>query len=270
MAGLVSYRHSDYDELYRVNVLGTESVMNACLKASVQRVIHLSSIAGMGIPKEGEIGDEDFIYNIGGRGLYYCDTKYEGELKVYEAAQKGLPVIVLSPGITFGEGDTHPHHHTIFNALARGGMIGYPQGGVMFSDIEDIVQACVNAMTMGGDSERYVIGCDNLTFKEAADIVARVIGSRPPVFPVPGFLSEAAGAICETIFPLFGKKPSLTWQVAWLSQRKIFFSCAKAKRELDFVPTPFEETIRRTAPYYLSHKSATSSQAHSLGAGSRS
>ena len=66
-----------------------------------------------------------------------------------------------------------------------------------------------------------------------------------------GWLSELAGSTCETFFPLFGTKPPLTWQIAWLSQRQIFFSSDKAIAELGLKQTSFEDTIRRTAPYYL-------------------
>lgn len=256
LAGLVSYRRSDYDLLYKTNVDGARNVMSACSRASTERIIHMSSIAGMGIPKPGSIADESFEYNLKGIGLYYCDTKYEGEQEVMKFAEKGLPVMVLSPGITFGEGDTHPHHHTIFRVIAGGWLLGYPVGGVMFSDLEDVVQTSINALTAGRVRERYVIGSANVSFQEAANILAEVLHSRRPVFPVPGPISEAAGICCEAVFPLFKRRPALTWQVAWLSQRKIFFSSDKASRELGHKQTPFIETIRRTAPYYLSNSTA--------------
>lgn len=251
MAGLVSYRKSDYDKLYEANVIGSRNVMEAALAAGVGRVIHMSSIAGMGIPARGEIGTEDLPYNLKGLALHYCDTKYESELEVLKVAEKGLPVLILSPGITLGEGDTHPHHFTIFRSVSNGVLMGYPTGGVMFSDIQDVVNTTINAMTMGRPGERYVIGSCNLTFQHAAATVSKILGSKPPVFPLPGFISEFAGAACETLLPMFGRRPPLTRGVAWLSQRNIFFSSEKACRELAHEQTSFEATIRRTAPYYL-------------------
>lgn len=256
LAGLVSYRRSDYDALYKTNVEGSRNVMAACAKASTERVIHMSSIAGMGIPTPGAIADETIEYNLKGLGLYYCDTKYEGEQEVMKFAKNGLPVLVLSPGITFGEGDTHPHHHTIFRSMQGGWLLGYPTGGVMFSDLEDVVQTCVNALTSGRIGERYVVGSANVSFQDAACMLAEVLHGRKPFFAFPGPVSEAAGIACEAVFPLFGRRPALTWQVAWLSQRKIFFSSDKAARELGHKQTPFIETIRRTAPYYLSNSAA--------------
>lgn len=256
LAGLVSYRRSDYDLLYRNNVLGTRNIMKACLEAGVERVIHMGSIAGMGIPAAGSIGTEDLKYNLKGHGLHYCDTKFEAEQEVMRFARQGLPVLSLNPGITFGEGDTHPHHHAIFRFMQSGWFIGYPEGGVMFSDIEDVVNVCLSSLVRGNTGERYVIGSANMSYKEAGEALARVLNGRKPYFQIPSWLCESAGIVCESVFPLFNKKPALTWQVAWLSHHKIFFSSDKAVTELELKQTPFEETLERTAPYYLGQKSA--------------
>lgn len=255
LAGLVSYRRCDYDLLYKTNVLGTRNVMKACLDAGIERVIHMGSIAGMGVPKVGSLGTEDLEYNLKGHGLHYCDTKYEAEQDVMRFARQGLPVLSLNPGITFGEGDTHPHHHTIFRFMQSGWFIGYPAGGVMFSDIEDVVSVCLASLVRGQPGQRYVVGSANMSYQEAGEALARVLNGRKPQFQIPGWLCESAGLFCEGVFPLFKRKPALTWQVAWLSQQKIFFSSDKAISELGLQQTPFEETLKRTAPYYLGQKS---------------
>lgn len=262
MAGLVSYQKADYERLYEANVIGSRNVLQAAVAVKVGRVIHLGSIAGMGIPEPGSVGTEELEYNLGGRGLHYCDTKHESDLEVLKFASQ-IPVIILSPGITFGEGDNHPHHHTIFNSMAKGGLVGFPRGGVTFSDIKDVVQACVNAMTMGRPGQKYVIGSANMTFQNAANTVSKIVGSKAPGFAIPGQISELAGAACEAVFPILGLKPVLTWQVAWLSQRNIFFSSEKAMLELGLTQTSFEDTIRRTAPFYLSGAKAQNDKAAS-------
>lgn len=255
LAGLVSYKKKDTTRQYGVNVAGTHNVMEACLKAGVKRVIHTSSVAAMGIPKEGEIGTEDLEYNLGGMGLNYCDSKFAAEQEVLNFWKRGLNVLILSPGITFGEGDNHPHHHAIFAAMAKGALLGVPPGGVTFSDIDDVIDAHVNAITMGRAGERYALVSANLTYKDAAKIFAEVKGVRPPLFQIPGPLLVGGASLIESLLPMFGKESPVSKQAAWLAQHKIFFSSQKAQEELGFVPTPFEETIRRTAPYYLYQES---------------
>jgi dihydroflavonol-4-reductase len=252
LAGLVSYRKRDIQRQYGVNVLGTRHVLEAAVQHKVERIIHTSSVAAMGIPAAGTIGDESIEYNLMGKGLNYCDSKFEAEQQILHFfREQSVPVLMLNPGIVFGEGDTHPHHHAIFAAMSKGNLIGVPPGGVTFSDINDVVEAHINAMTMGRPGERYALVSANLTFKEAAAIFSKIMGTRPPVMVIPGPLLVAGGSLAEIAFPLFGKNPPVTKQVAWLSQHKIFFSSKKAEEELAFKATPFEETVARISPYYL-------------------
>jgi len=251
LAGLVSYKKKDQARQYGTNVLGTRHVMAACLQAGVERVVHTSSVAALGIPKDQTMGTEDLAYNLSGKGLSYCDTKHEAEQEVLQAHRAGLNVVMLNPGIIFGEGDTHPHHHAIFAAMSKGSLIGVPPGGVTFSDIDDVIRAEVACIERGKAGERYVIVSANLTYMEAAAIFAKVAGARPPLFAIPGPLISLAGFLSEDILPAFGIIPPLTRQNAWLSRHKIFFSSEKAAHELGISFTPFEETVRRTAPYYL-------------------
>lgn len=251
LAGLVSYKKKDVQRQYGVNVVGTRNVMEAAFRHGVKRVIHTSSVAAMGIPKDGEIGTEEIEYNLGGMGLNYCDSKYAAEQEVNLISKRGLPVIILSPGITFGEGDKHPHHYAIFTALAKGALLGVPKGGVTFCDINDVVEAHINAITMGTPGDRYSLVSANLTYKEAAQIFARVQKVRPPMFEIPGAFLIGLSTLAENFLPMFGMEPPISKQAAWLAQHKIFFSNEKAIKELGFKPTPFEDTIRRVAPYYL-------------------
>jgi len=251
LAGLVSYRKKDLARQYAVNVVGTRHVMQACLKEKVARVVHTSSVAALGLPRKGEIGDEEIEYNLKGLGLAYCDTKHEAEQEVMKFYSNGLNVIILNPGIIFGEGDTHPHHHAIFAAMSKGALIGVPPGGVTFSDINDVVDAYVSCLERGRFGQRYALVSSNLSFKEAAYIFAKLNGARPPLFKIPGALLVTLGTFAEDFLPTMGINPPLTRQAAWLSQYEIFFSPDKARAELGFHQTPFEETVKRTAPYYL-------------------
>jgi dihydroflavonol-4-reductase len=251
LAGLVSYRQIDIERQREINVIGTRYVMEAALNAGVKRLVHTSSIAAMGIPDPGSVGNEELVYNLSGRKLGYCDSKHAAEQEVQEFVKRGLPAVILCPGIIFGAGDTHPHHHAIFLALSKGWLVGWPKGGVTFCDIEDVVEAHINAMTMGQIGQRYVLGSANLSYRDAAIILAGLIGARPPRFEIPGWLISLAAEISEGILPLLRLTPSLTRQSAWLAQQDIFFSWDKAVAELNAPVTPFEHTMKRVIPYYL-------------------
>lgn len=249
MAGLVSYKDADLARLHAVNVEGTRNVMRACFENGVRRVVHTSSVAAFGVPPLGTEGNESIEYNLGGMDLHYCDTKHEGELVVREYFERGLNVVILNPGIIFGEGDTHPHHFAIFRSMSKGYMFCVPPGGTPYSDINDVVAAHLAALDHGAAGERYSLVSANLTYMDAARVFSRIYKCSPPRVVLPSGLVLFIGQMSE--FPLFRHKSAVTWQTAFLSVHKIFFDCKKAAAELNFKPTPFEETVKRTSSYYL-------------------
>lgn len=251
LAGLVSYQARDVQRQHAVNVIGTKNVMDAALKHDAKRVVYTSSIAAMGVPADGQVGNEEIEYNLAGKGLNYCDSKYAAELEVLDAWKRGLPVLILSPGITLGVGDTHSHHHAIVKAISKKGLIFVPPGGVTFSDIEDVVAAHISALKNGRSGERYAIVSENLTFLEAAKKYCKVFDLKSQIVVVPGWFLMGLIAVTEVMSKLTGKVFALSRQQAWLSQHNIFFSSKKAEEELNFKPTSFEDTIKRTADYYL-------------------
>lgn len=250
LAGMVSYRSSDLAQQIAVNVGGVQNVMQACLQNKVPRVVHTSSVAAFGIPEpKGFVADENFVYNLLGKGLTYCDTKHQGELVVSRFFEQGLNVVMLNPGIIFGEGDSHAHHHAIFKSMSRG-VLAVPSGGIPFSDINDVVDAHLNAITMGSAGERYSLVSANLSFADAAAVFASIYHCNKPLLELPDWLVIATGYLAEGLYAL-GLPTKLTRQQAWLSCQRIFFDSKKAARDLGFSPTPFKQTVERTASYYL-------------------
>ncbi len=252
LAGLVSYQSRDMERQRQLNVGGTRKVAASAARSGVGRFIHTSSIAALGIPeKDGDVADENIVYNLAGLGLGYCDSKQEAEQVVQEFFAAGLNGVILCPGIIFGEGDNHPHHFRIFRFMSSGKSLCVPRGGIPFSDINDTIDAHIKALDQGGSGERYCLVSANRTFKQAAQTFASIYGGRGPLFEIPPPIIMVAGYLGDFVLYPLGFKDGLSRQQAYLANKRIFFSSAKAEKELDFKPTSFEETIRRTAPYYL-------------------
>jgi len=252
LAGLVSYQSRDRERQRLLNVEGTRKVAASALRSKVRRFIHTSSIAALGIPAvDGELADENIVYNLNGLNLSYCDSKQEAEIVVQQFAAAGLEAVILCPGIIFGEGDNHPHHFRIFKSMSRGSSLFVPRGGIPFSDINDIIDAHLKALKLGRSGEKYCLVSANRTFKQAAETFAHIYGGRSPICEIPPAITLMAGYLSDCVLYPLGLKNGLTRQQAYLANKKIFFSSDKAIAELDFKPTPFEEMIKRTAPYYL-------------------
>jgi len=70
--------------------------------------------------------------------------------------------------------------------MSQGYMIGVPPGGVAFSDINDVVDAHLSAMTMGRIGQRYALVSANLSYRDAAYLFARINKTRGPLLDIPG------------------------------------------------------------------------------------
>ncbi|MHB9144874.1 MAG: SDR family oxidoreductase [Symbiobacteriia bacterium] len=241
------------DRQQRTNVDGTRNVLDACLAQGVGRFIYTSSIAAVGLPPEGVIADETLPFNWAGYGMSYMETKHEAEEQVLSYAQRGLPAVILNPANIFGPGDIHMHLGGLLMAVQAGHVPAVPSGGFAVCHVTDVAQAHIAAAERGRVGERYILGGENLSFREIATTVAEVVGARPPRWTIPDFVLPAAGLALEGVAALSRKPSLLTRKSATVGGRHLYFSSAKAERELGYAITPFRESVREMYEWYLAN-----------------
>jgi nucleoside-diphosphate-sugar epimerase len=105
LAALFNNPESSWDDYYRVNVTGTQTVLRVAKECEVLRVVHCSTVgvsAGDGI----HASSEDAPYSPPENDKYE-KTKCEGEKVALEFHRReGLPVVVIRPAQVYGPGDT--------------------------------------------------------------------------------------------------------------------------------------------------------------------
>ena len=70
--------------------------MQAALQSRVERVVHTSSTAALGIYPN-EVVDETYTFNVPPDRFIYGYSKFQAEEIVYEFAAQGLPVVIVNP-----------------------------------------------------------------------------------------------------------------------------------------------------------------------------
>ncbi len=254
LAGLIAYTKTKYDLMYKVNVFGTQNVIDACLANKVRRLVYLSSIVSLGASFDGRRPlTEKSEYNLKSLHLGYFETKNQAEQLVLNAhRERGLDVVILNPTTIYGEGDAKKGSRSNQIKVARGEMPFYPTGGVNIVAVEDVIEALLTAWKIGRSGERYILGGENLLIKDVFEMIAAVAGVEPPKIPLNRTTLRALGLIGDQL-ERRGKKFVANSEIAWSSTLFNWADNSKARRELGFNPRPARQAIEASVNWMRTH-----------------
>ena len=250
VAAVISYWSGDRDWMTAVNVDGTDHVIQACLDSDVSRLIHTSSIATIGIPPFTERADENQVYAWDDHDFGYMSTKYAAERRVLEAADE-LDVVVVNPSMIFGPGSWE-NFAPMLSLLKRGLMPVYPYGGCNFVDVGDVVDGHLLAAERGRRGERYILGGDNLSWRELTALI-RIYYGRKVAMPISEGTMRGFARLAGLVSRLRGQKPVLTNDMVTLANLDLYYDCTKAMTELGYQPHPLAERLYEALAWYEEH-----------------
>jgi dihydroflavonol-4-reductase len=239
----------DPAQLYRTNVEGTRNVLSAAHRSGVRRTVYTSSVATIGIPADGTPGDERSANSLENMIGHYKRSKYLAEEVVREAAQGGLSVVIVSPSTPVGPGDVKPTPTgSLVLDAAAGRMPAYVDTGLNIVHVDDVAAGHLLAYERGKAGERYILGGQDMSLREILDMIARLEGRRAPRVRLPYGLVLPIAYAAEAFARVSGRSGRITLEGVRMSRKKMFFSSAKAQRELGYRWRPperaFEDAIR--------------------------
>lgn len=250
LAGLIAYKKSDRGRMEKVNVFGTENVIEACLTKGVRKLVYVSSVVAVGAGfNRTQVLNEDSPYNVSKLDLGYFETKHAAEKLVVEAFKnKGLDCVIVNPSTIYGEGDAKKGSRKTQLKVAQGKFKFYTSGGVSVVAVEDVVSAIISAWTKGRSGERYILAGDNITIKELFQYIAEEAGVPAPTKKIPRAVIFTLGRVGD-LMESIGMKGSLSTENAWTATMFHWFDNSKAKKELGFNPRPAREAIRSSVKW---------------------
>jgi dihydroflavonol-4-reductase len=252
VAALYAYWGYSWNDFYQSNVAGTRRVLETAQKAGVPRIVHTSSIASLGIPRDGSPGTEDTQVTEKDMLSDYKRSKFLAEEVVGEFVARGLEVVTVNPAAPVGIGDHKPTQTgKMIVDFLNGKMPAYVDTGLTIVDVDDVAAGHLLAMEKGKVGERYILGGENLTLKEVLDLLAEISG-RPKVRTRIPRIVALAWAYVDTglarVNP--GHIPAATPAAVRVSSKKEYFSSAKAMRELGYTYIPAREALRKAIEWY--------------------
>jgi dihydroflavonol-4-reductase len=159
-------------------------------------------------------------------------------------AERGLPAVIVMPSTPIGPRDVKPTPTgRIIVEAANGKMPAYVDSGLNLVHVDDVANGHLLALASGRIGERYILGGQDVMLGAMLAEIAGIVGRRPPAVRIPrGPLFPLAWAN-EQFARLTGGDPFLTLDSLRMAKYRMFFSSAKAARELGYDPRPHREAL---------------------------
>ncbi|MFK2874259.1 NAD-dependent epimerase/dehydratase family protein [Dyella lipolytica] len=229
----------DPAELYRANVDGTRAILEAAKRVGVPRIVYTSSVATLGIPKDGTPGSETTPVTVDDMIGHYKRSKFLAEAEARKFAADGLPVVIVNPSTPIGPHDIKP---TPTGRVVRDAMNGrvpaYVDTGLNIVHVDDVAEGHWLAFERGVVGERYILGGFDMSLRDVLIEIADIAGRSPPKVRLPHAVVMPIAYASEAWARLTGMNPIATVEEVRMSKKRMFFSSAKAERELGYSARP--------------------------------
>jgi dihydroflavonol-4-reductase len=244
----------DPSVLYRANVDGTRAVLDAAGQAGVRRIVYTSTVGALGIPKDGTPGTEDTPVLLADMVGPYKASKFLAEQVAVDLARKGLPVVVVNPSTPVGPWDVKPTPtgQMVIDFLA-GRMFATMDTGLNLVHVRDVARGHLLAAERGRVGEKYILGNVDLSLAEIGRLLAEITGGRAPRFRVPYALAWCGAACMEGFARVTGTTPKVPLTAVRMARKRMYFSPAKAVRELGVPQTDVRIALREAAEWFCEH-----------------
>jgi dihydroflavonol-4-reductase len=243
----------DPREIYESNVQGTCNLLEAARRAKVGKFVYTSTVGTVAVPRGAVLPDESIVTSIDEMIGAYKRSKWLAEQEARKAAAAGLPVIIVNPTTPIGPGDAKPTPTgRIIVDFLNGRMPAYVDTGLNFVPVEDAAAGHILAAERGRIGERYILGGENLTLKQALEILSQVSGRPAPRVRVPHVLALGAAYADAALSRLIGREPQIPLEGVRMARHSMFVNTETARAELGFSPGPLTAAFERAVRWYES------------------
>lgn len=247
-AAEVDLRDDTPDSIIKTAEKGTENLVNTALALGIEKFCHVSSVAALGKPAEGNITEESFE-DFSFKNSPYAIGKHLAEQQVWRAQAEGLKVVVVSPSIILGPWSNLSNGSiSMFTFIDK--ISKYYTGGIMgFLDVTDVVNIMIVLMKNGPYNERFIASSENLSFKDFFTSIAKGINKPLPKTRLSNFTLK----IFQKLNNTFSKQKISNTMVEHATEVHNF-SNKKVREALNYTFIPVRETIANTAKFYLNER----------------
>ena len=242
LAALYSYARRDAAAMERINVEGTRTLIE---EAGSRRIVHTASCATCG-PVAGRAANETDSPAAWELRVPYKRTKIAGERLALDAAARGADIVIVNPTTPVGPGDRRPTPTGKMVAdVAAGRARAYLAGSALnIVAVEDVARGHLLAFDRGRAGQRYLLGGENLSMREAFSAICAAVGRPAPRLAVPWVAAYGAAWLAARL----GRDPELLLlDEVRVARWPMLFDDALARAELGYRSEPAVSALARAA-----------------------
>ncbi len=245
VAGVNEMCSREPERMWRVNVEGTTSALEAARSGGVRRFVLTSSATAIG-EESGTVGHERSKH----RGHFL--SEYERSKTVSERLAldrvTDVEVVAVNPSSVQGPGRS-TGTGALFLALARGAPFAVDVT-VSVVDIDDCARGHLLAAEHGVPGERYILSGHVVTVREAIGEINRLLKRRSRPFMLKPSVIRTSAPLVESVFRVMGKTPLICTESARVLLHGHRYDGTRASRDLGLDYTPLRDSLARTIDWF--------------------
>ena len=248
--------------LYRTNVDGTRAVLEAAA-AGRRRAASCTprASARSAFPRTARPGTEDDAGDASptwsGR---YKRSKFLAEQVALEFARRGLPVVIVNPSAPIGPWDVKPTPTgQMVVDFMRGRMFATLDTGLNLVHVRDVARGHLLAAERGRLGERYILGYrEPPAGRDRRDPGRDHRAARRRACGCPYAVAWLGAACSRAVSRVTGRAAGVPLTAVRMARKRMYFSPAKAVRELGLPQTDVREALRDAVAWFDEHGYARS------------
>jgi dihydroflavonol-4-reductase len=200
LAGLSAWDLIDSPAMGETCEGGTANVLAAARTVGGVRVVYASSVLAVGSRPRPEPVDETNPFELfSDPTVAHCHHKYRAEELCRRAAADGQEVVIVNPAEVYGPNDVGRITAGNLIDFARSNPVLVCHGGTSIVHLDDVARGMLAAVEHGRSGERYILGGENITHRQLAELFLELAGQRKRILVAPNALlrgiTRAARAI---------------------------------------------------------------------------
>ena len=250
-AGIISILPGQQKKLFRVNVTGTQNVVNMCLEEKVKRLVYISSIHALSEPEKGIVIDESRRFDPENVLGEYSRSKALGTLEVIKGIERGLDAVILCPSGIIGPYDYHiSEMGKLIVDFFKGKVKAYVGGAYDFVDVRDVAEGLIFACNQGKKGECYILSGHHISVSKILKYLERLSGKKAPEIKLPYWMARAFGVINVLYCSLINTRPLFTpFSIDVLASNSLI-SYHKAETNFGYSPRSVYESLKDAVDWF--------------------